>query len=82
MASTRFGYLDDFTQKNTNVGIGTSSPQDKMEVIGETRSQDLKVAGSVIKTIDLYGRLLNCEYNSGAKFHFYQDGSVKKTLKF
>tara|TARA_Y100000589_G_scaffold156122_1_gene148662 strand:+ start:1820 stop:3127 length:1308 start_codon:yes stop_codon:yes gene_type:complete len=44
--------------------------------------QDLKVAGSVIKTIDLYGRLLNCEYNSGAKFHFYQDGSVKKTLKF
>ena len=45
MASTRFGYLDDFTQKNTNVGIGTSTPQDKMEVIGGTKSQDLKVAG-------------------------------------
>ena len=45
MASTRFGYLDDFTQKNTNVGIGTSTPQDKMEVIGGTRSTDLRVAG-------------------------------------
>ena len=45
MASTRFGHLDDFTLKNTNVGIGTSTPQDKMEVIGGTRSQDLNVTG-------------------------------------
>ena len=45
MASTRFGHLDDFTLKNTNVGIGTSTPQDKMEVIGGTRSGDLRVAG-------------------------------------
>jgi len=45
MAITRFGHLDDFTQKNTNVGIGTSTPQDKMEVIGGTRSTDLRVAG-------------------------------------
>ena len=45
MASTRFGHLDDFTLKNTNVGIGTSTPQDKMEVIGGTRSEDLRVAG-------------------------------------
>ena len=45
MASTRFGHLDDFTLKNTNVGIGTSTPQDKMEVIGGTRSTDLRVAG-------------------------------------
>ena len=45
MVLTRFGHLDDFTQKNNNVGIGTSTPQEKMEVIGGTRSQDLRVAG-------------------------------------
>ena len=45
MATQRFGHLDDLTLKNTNVGIGTSSPQDKMEVVGETRSQDLNVTG-------------------------------------
>ena len=45
MATQRFGHLDDFTLKNTNVGIGTSTPQDKMEVIGGTRSTDLRVAG-------------------------------------
>ena len=45
MASTRFGHLDDFTQKNNKVGIGTSTPQEKMEVIGGTRSGDLRVAG-------------------------------------
>ena len=45
MATIRQGYLDDFTQKNNKVGIGTSTPQDKMEVIGGTRSTDLRVAG-------------------------------------
>jgi len=45
MATQRFGHLDDFTLKNTNVGIGTSTPQEKMEVIGGTRSTDLRVAG-------------------------------------
>ena len=45
MAITRCGHLDDFTQKNNKVGIGTSTPQDKMEVIGGTRSTDLRVAG-------------------------------------
>ena len=45
MAITRFGHLDDFTQKNNKVGIGTSTPQEKMEVIGGTRSQDLNITG-------------------------------------
>ena len=45
MATQRFGHLDDFTLKNANVGIGTSTPQDKIEIIGGTRSEDLRVAG-------------------------------------
>ena len=48
MASTRFGHLDDFTLKNTNVGIGTSTPQEKMEVIGGTRSQDLNIIAEAV----------------------------------
>ena len=45
MATQRFGYLDDFTQKDNNVGIGTSTPQERLEIIGGTRSTDLRVAG-------------------------------------
>ena len=45
MATQRFGYLDDFTQKDNNVGIGTSTPQERLEIIGGTRSGDLRVAG-------------------------------------
>ena len=57
MATKRFGYLDDFTLKNTKVGIGTSTPQEKLEVIGGTRSKDLKVIG--IATLSSYGGFLN-----------------------
>ena len=52
MATKRFGYLDDFTLKNTNVGIGTSTPTDKIEVVGGTRSQDVVVTG--IATLTSY----------------------------
>ena len=34
MATTRFGYLDDFNLKDNNVGIGTSDPTAKLEVLG------------------------------------------------
>ena len=57
MATKRFGYLDDFTLKNTKVGIGTSTPQEKLEVIGGTRSKDLKVIG--IATLTSYAGFLN-----------------------
>ena len=52
MATTRFGHLDDFTLKNSKVGIGTSDPTEALEVIGGTRSQDIKVAG--ITTLTSY----------------------------
>ena len=57
MATKRFGYLDDFTLKNTNVGIGTSDPTDKIEVVGGTRSKDIVVTG--IATLTSYEGFLN-----------------------
>ena len=46
MAEFRQGYLDDYTQNSTGVGIGTSSASDaKLEIIGGTTSQELNVTG-------------------------------------
>ena len=46
MAEFRQGYLDDYSQNNTGVGIGTSSASDaKFEIIGGTTSQELNVTG-------------------------------------
>ena len=57
MATTRFGHLDDFTLKNSKVGIGTSDPTEALEVIGGSRSQDIKVAG--IATLTSYSGFQN-----------------------
>ena len=45
MAEFRQGYLDDYSQDNTGVGIGTSSPNAKLEIIGGTTVTDLRVTG-------------------------------------
>ena len=46
MASIRIGYSDDFTLKNNNVGIGTSTGQEALDVVdGAVKGQDLKVTG-------------------------------------
>ena len=45
MAEFRQGYLDDYSQNSTGVGIGTSSPNAKLEIIGGTTSQQLDVTG-------------------------------------
>ena len=45
MAEIRQGYLDDYTQNNTGVGIGTSSPNAKLEIIGGTTTQQLNITG-------------------------------------
>jgi len=46
MATIRQGYLDDYSQNSTGVGIGTSSASDaKLEIVGGTTSQELNVTG-------------------------------------
>tara|TARA_R100001015_G_C4632304_1_gene195689 strand:+ start:1391 stop:2734 length:1344 start_codon:yes stop_codon:yes gene_type:complete len=45
MSSIRQGYLDDYTQQNQNVGIGTSIPKEKLEIHGGVTSKDLNVTG-------------------------------------
>ena len=60
MATKRFGYLDDFSLKNQKVGIGTSTPTDKIEVVGGTRSQDIRVTG--IATLTSYEGFQNTNF--------------------
>ena len=45
MAEFRQGYLDDYSQQNGNVGIGTSISNEKLEIIGGVTSQELNVTG-------------------------------------
>ena len=45
MSTKRFGYLDDLSLKNTNVGIGTSTANEKLEVLGGTRGGSAVVTG-------------------------------------
>jgi len=45
MAEFRQGYLDDYSQQNGNVGIGTSISNEKLEIIGGTTAQELDVTG-------------------------------------
>ena len=45
MAKIRFGYSDDFTAKNSGVGINTTDPQTNLDVVGVVKGQDLKVTG-------------------------------------
>ena len=52
MATIRQGYSDDFTIKNSKVGIGTSTANEKLEVLGGSRSQDIAVTG--IATLTSY----------------------------
>ncbi len=59
MATTRFGHLDDFTLKNSKVGIGTSTPTEALEVIGGSRSKNIEVTG--IATFTSYEGFQNKE---------------------
>ena len=45
MSTKRFGYLDDLSLKGQKVGIGTSTANEKLEVLGGTRGGDVVVTG-------------------------------------
>ena len=62
MATKRFGYLDDFTLKNSKVGIGTSTPTEALEVIGGSRSKDIAVTG--IATLTSYEGFQNTKFTT------------------
>ena len=62
MATTRFGHLDDFTLKNSKVGIGTSTPTEALEVIGGSRSKDIVVTG--IATLTSYEGFQNTKFTT------------------
>ena len=45
MAKIRFGYSDDFTAKDSSVGINTAEPQANLDVVGSIKGKELKVVG-------------------------------------
>ena len=45
MAKIRFGYSDDFTAKDSSVGINTAEPQTNLDVVGSLKGKELKVVG-------------------------------------
>ena len=60
MAKIRFGYSDDFTAKNSSVGINTSEPQDNLEVVGVVKGEDLAVPG--ISSLTAYEGFLRANH--------------------
>ena len=62
MATTRFGYLDDFTSKGKKVGIGTSTANEKVDVLGGTRGGGATVTG--IATLTSYSGFDNTKFTN------------------
>ena len=62
MATKRFGYLDDLSLKNQKVGIGTSTANEKLEVLGGTRGGDVVVTG--IATLASYSGFDNTKFTT------------------
>ena len=62
MSTKRFGYLDDLSLKNTNVGIGTSTANEKLEVLGGIRGGGTVVTG--IATLASYSGFDNTKFTT------------------
>ena len=61
MPTNRFQFSDDFVLNNGNVGINSSSPQEKLDVVGVVKGQDLKVTG--VSSFTTYEGFLNSNQN-------------------
>jgi len=60
MAKIRFGYSDDFTAKNSGVGINTTEPQQNLDVKGIVKGQDLRVTG--VSSLTAYEGFLKADH--------------------
>ena len=57
MAEIRFNYHEKFAQSSTNSGIGSATPEAKLDVIGNTSAESLRVSG--IATLSSYQGFVN-----------------------
>lgn len=61
MPTNRFNYSDDFVLNNGNVGINSASPQEKLDVVGVTKADNLSVVG--VSSLTGYEGFLRANHN-------------------
>ena len=61
MPTNRFNYSDDFVLNNGKVGINSSSPQEKLDVVGITKAENLSVVG--VSSLTGYEGFLRANHN-------------------
>jgi len=61
MPTNRFGYSDDFVLNNGNVGINSAIPQEKLDVAGSVRGDNVRIAG--VSSFTTYEGFLNANQN-------------------
>lgn len=61
MPTNRFNYSDDFVLNNGKVGINSASPQEKLDVVGITKADNLSVVG--VSSLTGYEGFLRANHN-------------------
>jgi hypothetical protein len=61
MPTNRFNYSDDFVLNNGKVGINSASPQEKLDVVGITKAENLSVVG--VSSLTGYEGFLRANHN-------------------